>query len=134
MTPQEWIAAIRREGGPLLAVQPASFEVRVPSCPEWNLADLLSHTGWVYRFWTFIAELPEGERSSRERSMAAGLPKTGATDRPNAELVPWFRESFERLLDSYEQQASEKLIDSRGWGQQPLSWIARRMAHETAIH
>lgn len=134
MTPQEWIAAIGREGGPLLAVQPASFEVRVPSCPEWNVADLLSHTGWVYRRWTFIAELPEGERYSKERSAAAGLPKVGATDRPDAELLPWFRESFERLLDSYQQQPSEKLIDSRYWGQQPLSWIARRMAHETAIH
>lgn len=133
MKPEEWIAAIHREAAPLLAIQPASFEVRVPTCPAWNLADLLAHTGWVYRMWAVIAELPEGERLNRERSLAAGLPKPGAVVRPGADLVAWFRESLERLLDSYEQQPSEKQIDSKFWGQQPLPWIARRMAHETAI-
>jgi uncharacterized protein (TIGR03083 family) len=119
MTPEDWIAAI---------------EIRVPSCPDWNLADLLSHTGWVYRFWAFVAELPEGERVNRENSMAAGLPKTGSTQRPDAELLPWFHESLQGLMDAYDRQPSAKVIDSRYWGPQPLSWISRRMAHETGIH
>jgi uncharacterized protein (TIGR03083 family) len=134
MTPEAWIAAVRRESASLTAIRPVDFDVRVPACPDWSLADLLTHTGWVYRWWAFIAELPEGERANRERSTAAGLPKAGSTERPDAELVPWFQQSLQQLLASYERQPPGKLIDSRFWGQQPLSWIARRMAHETAIH
>lgn len=134
MTPDDWIGAVEREGSAMTALQSDSLEVQVPTCPEWNIADLLSHTGWVYRYWAFIADLPEGERANRDNMIAAGLPKVGSAQRPNVELFAWFNDSIQTLIDAYGRQPDTKVIDSRFWGMQPLSFIARRMAHETAMH
>lgn len=77
----------------MAVVGAASLAASVLTCPGWDVADLLSHTGWVHRRMCYLAGLPEGERATREGSMAAGLPKVGSAQRPDTDLVPWFRKA-----------------------------------------
>ena len=105
----------------------------VPSCPGWDLADLLAHTGWVHRWMTHLLSLPEGERTSRERAAAAGLPKVGSAQRPEGDLRSWLRDSADGLADALIATPPAKRMVT-AFGEHQPSLLARRAAHETAMH
>ncbi|HMC42437.1 MAG TPA: maleylpyruvate isomerase N-terminal domain-containing protein, partial [Acidimicrobiales bacterium] len=66
-------------GGPL--------DVRVPTCPDWTLADLTRHLGEFTGFWTHV--LCEG----------TGTEKTPYRDPPPGnDLAPWFAEVAPHLV------------------------------------
>jgi uncharacterized protein (TIGR03083 family) len=97
---------------------------RIPSCPEWDVAKLVRHTGTAHRWSTgvvqtreplspksidlAIPEDPKGLPDWLEQS-AAGLVQTLAAADPHAACWTW--------------------TDAR-----EVRFWARRMAHETAVH
>ncbi len=95
----------------------------VPSCPEWNLADLLWHVTEVHHFWrAMVTERPD-DPSGHVRP-----------DRPaDHELLAMYRSGAENLLDALRATPA----DTEVWtwsADQTAGFVLRRMAHETAVH
>lgn len=94
----------------------------VPSCPDWNVGKLVTHTGMHHR-WVADAVSREGEAPpSPEKPGLRG-----------AELIQWFRSGWSELAD---------LLSTKDDGEPAWSWSGdnrvgfwrRRTSLETLVH
>jgi uncharacterized protein (TIGR03083 family) len=125
METAEFVRALDREGRLLAAAaEEAGTGAKVPTCPGWQVRDLLRHTGMVHR-WA-AAFVAEGHTSYR--------PDGGLPELDGRELTAWFREGHRHLVDTLSSAAP----DVRCWhflpAPSPLAFWARRQAHETTVH
>jgi len=123
MTPEENVEAVRREGAALAAAARGTLDKNVPSCPEWNVSDLVWHVGGIHRhrIW-LITEKRDG-------------PQGFEIDRPNDDaIVDWFNEGVEALSRVFE--ANDPTTPAWTWfpPDQTVGFWQRRMAQETAVH
>ncbi|MPY52837.1 maleylpyruvate isomerase family mycothiol-dependent enzyme [Streptomyces acidicola] len=125
METAEHIETLDREGRLLVAAaEGAGTEARVPTCPKWQVRDLLRHTGTVHRWaGAFVAE---GHTSYH--------PGEGEPDLDGAELLDWFREGHRRLVDTLTAAPADVACWSFLPAPSPLAFWARRQAHETTVH
>ncbi|MEY2568398.1 MAG: hypothetical protein QOE35_2927 [Actinomycetota bacterium] len=124
MGPSEYAAHLRSDGLRLAEVAEGNLERTVRSCPEWDVAELVWHTGAVHRFWTEVV------RTNAQR--VAGPP---ALQRPSADaLVAWFRDGLEEGAQVLEAADPAAPIWTWTSTDDTAGWIQRRMAHETAVH
>ena len=80
--------------------------------------------------------MADGEKQTEAGLVAAGVPAEGGTalQRPDGNLVAWFQQGVEELLQAYEETPPTKMVNTvYGVRTSPLLLI-RRMAHELAIH
>ncbi|MFH8936011.1 maleylpyruvate isomerase family mycothiol-dependent enzyme [Streptomyces griseosporeus] len=129
METAEFLEALDREGRALAAAaEAAGTDAKVPTCPEWQVRDLLRHTGAVHRWATaFVAE-----------QLTSPRPLGEEPDLDGAELLAWYRESHRRLVDTLAAASPE----TAAWtfhpaplpSPSPLAFWTRRQAHETAVH
>ncbi|MEV0479239.1 maleylpyruvate isomerase family mycothiol-dependent enzyme [Streptomyces sp. NPDC050508] len=125
MDTDAFVETLDREGGLLAsAAEAAGVEATVPTCPQWQVRDLLRHTGMVHRWATaYVAE-----------GYTAHHPDGGLPDLDGAELVAWFREGHRALVDTLAAAPP----DVECWhffpAPSPLAFWARRQAHETTVH
>ncbi|MFF4782893.1 maleylpyruvate isomerase family mycothiol-dependent enzyme [Streptomyces griseorubiginosus] len=125
METAEFIRILEREGRSLAsAAEQAGTDAKVPTCPQWQVRDLLRHTGVVHRWATaFVAE---GHTAFRPMADEPAL--------DGEELLAWFRSGHRRLVDTLDSAAP----DVECWhflpAPSPLAFWARRQAHETAVH
>ncbi|NEA98990.1 maleylpyruvate isomerase family mycothiol-dependent enzyme [Streptomyces sp. SID13726] len=125
METAEFIQILEREGRLLAsAAEEAGTEAKVPTCPGWQVRDLLRHTGAVHRWATaFVAEGHTAFRPFGEEPALDG-----------AELLAWYRAGHSRLVDTLGSASP----DLECWhflpAPSPLAFWARRQAHETAVH
>lgn len=131
--PDQQLTWIQRNGERLADVAARHPDAPVPACPGWDVTDLVSHTGWVHRWMRYMICLPEGERPTRETSIAAGLPKLESAQHPEGNLVAWFSDGIDELVEAFATTPSTKTIRSV-FGVHAPSLLIRRMVHETAIH
>ncbi|MGC9376832.1 maleylpyruvate isomerase family mycothiol-dependent enzyme [Streptomyces sp. MH13] len=120
-----FVETLGREGALLAAAsEAAGTDARVPTCPGWQVRDLLRHTGMVHR-WA-AAFVSEGHTGPR--------PDGGLPDLDGAALLAWFREGHGHLVDTLAGASP----DVRCWHFLPapsaLAFWARRQAHETTVH
>ncbi|GAB7102280.1 maleylpyruvate isomerase family mycothiol-dependent enzyme [Streptomyces phaeofaciens JCM 4814] len=125
METSEFIRILDREGRALAdAAAGAGSDAKVPTCPEWQVRDLLRHTGMVHRWAaSFVAE---GRTTYHQEE--------GRPDLDGAELLEWFREGHRRLVDTLASAPPD--VDCWHFlpASSPLAFWARRQAHETAVH
>lgn len=100
----------------------------VPTCPEWQLRDLLRHLGGVHRWAAgFVQGAGRQPPDGDLERFVGGWPA-------DAELVTWFRHGHRTLVDSLTKAPADldtwTFLDAPS----PLAFWARRQAHETAIH
>ncbi|MGW7017899.1 maleylpyruvate isomerase family mycothiol-dependent enzyme [Streptomyces decoyicus] len=112
-----------------LTEQATDLTTTVPSCPDWNLAQLLRHLGethrWVEDLVRTRATAPPPDTALRV------LPRD--TDRPPAEVAAWLTEGARLLADTLRSSGPDAEI----WTPLPSGsprFFARRMAHETVTH
>ncbi|MEW2083295.1 maleylpyruvate isomerase family mycothiol-dependent enzyme [Streptomyces sp. NPDC005283] len=125
METAELIKSLVREGQLLAAAAAgAGPEASVPTCPGWQVRDLLRHVGVVHRWAT--AFITEGYTDFHP-----------ADDQPELdgdELLEWFRGGHGLLVAAL----SEAPADVECWtflpAPSPVAFWARRQAHETAVH
>lgn len=128
-TKDMWLASLRDEGAAFRAAV-AGVDVDlgnpVPSCPGWDVADLIHHLGSVYRFTQALTI--RGRTSPPERSRA-----DFESEPPAAELVTWWDQAFIALVNSFESLGPA--TPAWNWAPQSknVAFWQRRMAHETAI-
>jgi uncharacterized protein (TIGR03083 family) len=125
METAEFVETLDREGGLLAgAAEAAGTDAKVPTCPEWQVRDLLRHTGMVHR-WA-AGFVTEGHTSYH--------PDGGLPDLDGAELLAWFRAGHRYLVDTLASAPP----DVQCWhflpAPSPLAFWARRQAHETTVH
>ena len=118
------IQAVARESAALAdALAAGPRDARIPSCPEWSVADLAEHIGRFTGFWAHV--LCEG----------TGRPKPPAPDPPpDGDLGAWYRPLADALL--VELRATPPDTEVWTWkpDEQTPAFIARRAAHELAVH
>ncbi|MEU9444301.1 maleylpyruvate isomerase family mycothiol-dependent enzyme [Streptomyces sp. NPDC048304] len=125
MDTADFLQTLDREGRLLAeAAEQAGADAKVPTCPDWQVRDLLRHTGMVHR-WA-AAFVAEGHTSSH--------PDGGLPDLDGDELLAWFRDGHRYLVGTLASAAP----DVECWhflpAPSPLAFWARRQAHETTVH
>ncbi|MFG2882631.1 maleylpyruvate isomerase family mycothiol-dependent enzyme [Streptomyces sp. NPDC048297] len=127
METADFLKTLDREGLSLAAAaEAAGTDAKVPTCPGWQVRDLLRHTGAVHRWATaFVAE---GHTAPR--------PFDDAPDLDGPELIAWYRDSHRLLVDTLAAAPA----DLACWtfhpapNPSPLAFWTRRQAHETTVH
>jgi uncharacterized protein (TIGR03083 family) len=126
----EHIASLERDGQLMaVAAERAGLRAPVPSCPGWQVRDLLRHQGHVHR-WAgrFVTELlPVAVPEPTEAEILAADP-------PDGQLLDWFREGHASLVDALRTAPAELFCWTFLPAPTSLAFWARRQAHETAIH
>ena len=105
-------------------VSSASNQTRVPSCPDWSIADLTWHLTEVQHFWASIVsdllDSPEG---------------VGDLARPaDDELADLFDAQSARLLEAVSERDPTDICWSWHDAGHNVGWVRRRQAHEALIH
>ncbi|MER5573983.1 maleylpyruvate isomerase family mycothiol-dependent enzyme [Streptomyces massasporeus] len=125
METAEFLHALETEGRLLAAAaEESGTEAKVPTCPEWQVRDLLRHTGAVHRW----AAAYVAERVTERR------PLVEPTDLDGAELIAWYRDSHDRLVGTLAGASPDVECFAFLPAPSPLAFWARRQAHETAVH
>jgi uncharacterized protein (TIGR03083 family) len=125
MEHDEYATAIRREGHALTgAATRAGVDAAVPSCPRWNVGDLLGHVGRIHRWVTNV--ITSGPDAPSAHWSANDPP-------PNDEVLSWFGDGVDPLADALVGAGPKVEV----WSWTPdhsTGFWARRMANETAVH
>lgn len=125
METAEFVQTLEQDGLLLAAAaEEAGTDAKVPTCPEWQVKDLVRHTGAVHRWAaSFVAE-----------QIISPRPFGGLPDLDGSELLAWFRAGHRHLVDTL----AAARPDVQCWhflpAPSPLAFWARRQAHETAVH
>lgn len=123
----DYVGAIRAEAAALAdAGEAAGLVARVPSCPEWSVADLLEHIGTVHRWAAMSARREPGGPFQSSRQAGIEVPPPDAR-------VAWVRQGAALLADTLASLAPE----TPAWTFAPphtVGFWRRRQCHETAMH
>jgi uncharacterized protein (TIGR03083 family) len=123
--PLPFLDHIRTESARFLDVlRDADPEARVPSCPEWDAADLLWHLGGVQWFWgTVVEQRLQSPEGLEEPQRPAG----------HAALAEFFEEQTERLHAALSEADPAEQVYM--WASdKTVGYIRRRQAHEALVH
>ena len=120
----EHVKAIQEHGTALAdAAERAGLDAKVPTCPDWQVRDLVGHQGQVHRWAaTFVAT---GRTD-------AGVELEDVPDDDG--LLAWFRDGHARLVEVLTAAPGDLECWSFLPAPTPLAFWARRQAHETTIH
>lgn len=107
----------------LAVLDPTLFDRTVPSCPDWDLAGLLGHLGWVHRFaaMCLVADVD------------ADLPFPDIQTPTGATLIAWIDDGIAALLSELDPTDLD-LPCPTFVGPATRRWWLRRQAFETAVH
>ncbi|MER6673631.1 maleylpyruvate isomerase family mycothiol-dependent enzyme [Streptomyces sp. NPDC000983] len=108
----------------------ADLSVRVPTCPDWTLEQLVRHTGGALRWAALMVRTRAAEEIPEEQVPAAEGPE-GEGD--PAALDAWLAESGELLTGALREAGPDAEV--WGWaGVHDAGFWARRMTHELVVH
>lgn len=125
METADFINTLDREGRLLAAAAAeAGTGAKVPTCPDWEVRDLLRHTGMVHRWaGAFVAEARTSYRPGGEPPGLDG-----------EDLLTWYREGHQDLVETLTAAPADLLCWQVLPAPSPLACWARRQAHETTVH
>src|SRR5438128_1511974 len=124
----EHLHALRREGELLAATASRTgFGVPIPTCPEWQMRDLVLHMGDVHRWARAHVAERRAEPIRKAAEVAGPLPEDHG-------LLEWFCQGLDRLVRTLESADRDVECWTFLPAPSPVAFWARRQAHETAIH
>jgi uncharacterized protein (TIGR03083 family) len=125
------VDALERDGTLLAdAAGAAGLTASVPTCPGWQVRDLVRHQTYVHRWAArHVTELPPTviDDGQDEESVLAGGPD-------DAELIGAYRGGHAALVAALRAAAPDLDCATFMSAPSPLAFWARRQAHETAMH
>ena len=123
MEPDALLASLRADRSRLAQLADADLTATVPSCPDWDVRQLLIHLGRIHRWAIDSAQLPPG----------ADFPRLGPRPSDDTPLVEWLTDGLDELLDFL----ATTDLDAPCWsftGPTTRRFWLRRQTHETSIH
>jgi len=128
LDPSRHLAAIRSESDRLATVaREVPSDARVPTCPDWTVADLVRHIGGV-QYWVAATV----ERRAKERIPFSEVPQP---PQDRGAVIDWFAAATGSLLIALEEAGPDELAWNFAKGpDQPVRWWYRRQAAEVAVH
>jgi uncharacterized protein (TIGR03083 family) len=129
MNVSDYVEQLRLDGERLAEVATSTDPgTPVPTCPEWQLRDLVRHVGGVHRWATgFVLGAGKQPPDGDLEQFVGGWPE-------DPDLVTWFRAGHRALVEAL----ASAPVDLDTWtfldAPTPLEFWACRQAHETAIH
>lgn len=122
MNKARYLELLRADGDALVVAAARDLGARVPSCPEWDVAELVRHTSEVHRHKAAVIRAGGHAWDEREQ---------GPAD-PGA-VLDWYRAGLDDLHDLL--TTTDENAPARTWGTgTTVGWWVRRMAQETAVH
>jgi uncharacterized protein (TIGR03083 family) len=126
----DFVAAIRREADLFYdTAGSADPELGVPSCPGWDVGDLVWHLGEVHWFWAADIEMRATDPAELEKAKPSRPDEYG-------ELVTWGRAQADRLIELLEATPDDVPVWT--WGlkesDHTVGFIRRHQVQETAVH
>ncbi len=125
MDKASYLAAVASQGAGIGIAAEGNLDRRVPSCPDWEVADLVAHMGRVYAWVSGI--LSGGGQPPADAGPQA------PSDR--AALLAWYGQVREQLL----ADLTSRDADDPAWvfvssAPQKVGWWYRRQALESTVH
>src|SRR5580692_4394512 len=121
-----FISALGEQGELLaLAADGIGLDNRVPTCPDWNLRDLLEHVGNVHRWAT--AYVKSGRADMLNEDEARALFESGRPTDLN--IVDWFRTGHNALVEALRSAPTDLACWTFMPARSPPEFWARRQAH-----
>jgi uncharacterized protein (TIGR03083 family) len=111
------------------AVKGADLTARVPTCPDWNLRDLVVHVGGAHRWVREIVRTRATEEVADEQVPGIAGPDG---DDPGV-LDAWLAEGAAAAVAALREAGPDADVWTWAWERRTAFW-ARRMAHETLVH
>ncbi|MGW5523355.1 maleylpyruvate isomerase family mycothiol-dependent enzyme [Gordonia sp. NPDC003950] len=122
MTPERWLEAIRLESDRLAATTSESLALPVPTCPGWNVSDLLGHVGAVHRWAADRLMETRRYRGYDTIPVPAG-----------AAVIDWYAVGRDLLMQALTSRDPDE--PARTFvGERTVAFWYRRQAHELAVH
>ena len=125
MTPEAFLAHLRRDAERMAELAPGGLANPVPACPGWTVEEALVHTGSVYSHKVACMRLPGGPQQGADWDHGP------AEGQPPAE---WFLERLAELLDELTSRSPDSPAYTWYDKDQTVGFWIRRMAQETAVH
>lgn len=120
-----FLEAIRSDAAALAAAAKKGLEAQVPSCPGWDVAELVRHQGGVHQWANEMVKRRSQKFIDRRRELPSP---------PEDDLVGWFERGYETLIATLDAVDPDDPVWNWSKGPQVASFWHRRMAQETAIH
>jgi uncharacterized protein (TIGR03083 family) len=117
-----FLECLSSDYGRILAIVPGHLDDRVPTCPEWTVADLVRHLSAVYLHKAVT--MREGTRPSE-------WPPDGLNDE---EPVALLERAYAEVAGEFSRRAPEEVSETFYEPDQSVGFWVRRMAQETVIH
>ncbi len=118
----DYIAHLRHNGELMAKAARIDMHAHVPTCPEWDVTQLVAHTGRHHRWVRNAVEGGGEEPADTEDPGLAG-----------EELLDWFRRGWTDLADLLSEMDDDKVAWS--WaGDNRVGFWKRRTALETLVH
>lgn len=125
----QWIAAIESAASRLAdAAARAGLDAPVPTCPGWNVRDLVQHQGGVHRWATSIVGTP------RTEGWDADLIDVVGAWPDDEDLIGWLVGGATELAATLRAAPADLRCFTFLAADTPVAMWARRQAHETTIH
>jgi uncharacterized protein (TIGR03083 family) len=98
--------------------------VKVPSCPDWSLRDLVLHLGHVQRFWAANLRAKDSSEPLRQETSSPA----------DADLATWMRASTDSLVSALADVGDSSPCWT--WWGEPLTSgaVGRHQVQEAAVH
>lgn len=132
-----YIEVIAKEGRLFAAAAERSgLDIRIPSCPEWKMRDLVQHLGLIHLWAAAHVDQPHPEPGfgTDVGSLAIFWPDLAGSYPEDGELLDWYRKTNANLVRVLESTPSDRECFTFLPTSSPLSMWARRQASETAAH
>ncbi|MFJ9055828.1 maleylpyruvate isomerase family mycothiol-dependent enzyme [Streptomyces sp. NPDC102409] len=107
----------------------AGLSRRVPTCPDWNLRELVLHVGGAHRWAGEIVRRRAADEVPDDQVPGTGGPAGGDA----AALRAWLAEGAAATAEALREAGPDTGVWTWAWERRTAFW-ARRMAHETAVH
>ncbi len=125
MTPETYLAHLRRDAERMAALAGGGLAADVPACPGWTVGEALVHTGEVYSHKVACMRLPGGPQSTDDWDHGPG---------EGGDAVAWFRARLDELTDELAARGADAPAYTWYEPDQTVGFWFRRMAQETAVH
>lgn len=117
----DWIDGLERQGALLSVAARHDPTAAVPTCPGWDVAELLRHVGVTHRW---------AERVVRERMTARAELETP----PTGDSLSWFEAGLAQLVATLRDADPTASVWTFSPADRTVTFWQRRQCHETTIH